>query len=184
MLYKDNFLLLFLVSLLSFVLSVFSAGILAGPAIAGVFLIILNLIKEPSSRPVVGDIFKGFSFFEPTFIFVVVWMIIMVAGYFLLSILPNFLEYIIKFLFFIVLVMVSQFGILLIIDKKVSFQEAWLMGFKVMRIHFPLLFAFTLIWMILSAAGGILYLIGIVLTMPISFCMITYAYLDLFNGKN
>ncbi len=180
-LYRDNFLLLVLVGLIVFVLSFFSIGILAGPSIAGAFLITLSLIREPSIKPAIGDIFKGFDFFKQTFLFVITNILVLIIGSFILSILPVFLEQIAKSLFFISVMIISQFGILLIVDKKMSFQEAFIAGIKKGKELYPFLFAFTLIWMILSWAGSIIAVVGIFFTMPIAFCMISYAYLNIFK---
>ncbi len=183
MLYKNNFVLLLLAGVIALVLSMFSFGILAGPLMAGTFMIVLRLIREPYAKPMVGDIFKGFELFGQTFLFTLVWVVIMIVGLKIISILPVFLEQLVGFLFSIVVLVLSQFGIILIADKKMSFRDASMAGIKLAQDQFPYLFAFTIIWVLIGSLGSILYLVGVVLTQPLAFCMIAYAYLDLFNGQ-
>ena len=68
-LYKDNLGLLILASLIAFLLSVVSLGILSGPMSAGLISILLRLRDGDPTPPAVGDVFQGFQFFLPSFLF-------------------------------------------------------------------------------------------------------------------
>ena len=68
-LYKNNFIILVLASLVACILSVVTFFVLAGPMIAGVLLITMALFDKQEPKPEVGDLFKGFNYFLNSFLF-------------------------------------------------------------------------------------------------------------------
>ncbi len=60
-LYKNNFVILVLASLVAVILSVVTFFVLAGPMIAGFLLITMALFDNQEPKPEVGDLFKGFN---------------------------------------------------------------------------------------------------------------------------
>jgi hypothetical protein len=79
-LYKRNFKTLVLAALIGLVLSTVSVGILAGPMIAGLIIITLQLIRKADPKPEAGAVFRGFSYFLNTFLFTVIWGIAILIG--------------------------------------------------------------------------------------------------------
>jgi len=59
-LYRDNFVVLVLASLIAIILSAVTMGILSGPMFAGLVLIILSCLDKKEPKAEIGDIFKGF----------------------------------------------------------------------------------------------------------------------------
>ena len=78
-LFKENMWPLVIASLVASLLSAFSCGIIAGPMIIGVLLIIRRFLKKEQPAPEVSDIFKGFSFFLNSFLLFLVFIIISVV---------------------------------------------------------------------------------------------------------
>ncbi|MBW2202607.1 MAG: hypothetical protein JRF52_00565, partial [Deltaproteobacteria bacterium] len=78
-LYKENFGILVLASLIAVVLSMVTVGVLAGPMAAGVILITLGLADKKEPKPEVGTLFKGFEYFLDSFLFVILWGIALFA---------------------------------------------------------------------------------------------------------
>ena len=87
-LYKENFGILLLVTLLGSLISGFTAGILAGPMSIGMILVALALLDKKEPRPEVGDLFKGFGYFLQSFLFMLVWGVIMIGAALILSLIP------------------------------------------------------------------------------------------------
>ena len=67
-LYKGNFGILILGTLLASLIGSLTCGILYAPMCVGLFLIIDRLLKNDSEKPAAGDVFKGMSKFGPSFI--------------------------------------------------------------------------------------------------------------------
>jgi hypothetical protein len=68
--YKNNFVLLLLTTLIAMVIGLFSAMVLMGPMLAGVVMITLALVDGRQPKPEFGDVFKGFGFFLPAFLLI------------------------------------------------------------------------------------------------------------------
>ena len=68
-LYKNNFGILVLASLIAIILSGATFGILAGPMCAGMILITLKLHDNADEKAELGDLFRGFTFFLQSFLF-------------------------------------------------------------------------------------------------------------------
>ena len=66
--YKENFGLILLATLITGLISFFTCNICAGPMLCGLFGILLALIRGQEQKPKVGDLFKGFSKFLPAFL--------------------------------------------------------------------------------------------------------------------
>ncbi|MGD8286723.1 MAG: hypothetical protein PVG08_21580, partial [Desulfobacterales bacterium] len=87
-LYKNNFGTLVLASILVVVLSTVTIGILAGPMLAGLALVILALLDKKSPTPDAGAVFKGFNYFLNSLLFVAVWGIAIFIGSIILGVIP------------------------------------------------------------------------------------------------
>ncbi len=111
-LYKQNIGALILPSALAIIISGVTFGILAGPMMVGLILVTLRLLDKSEPKPAPGDVFQGFNYFIPAFLFAVVWGIV----FFVLSMIP-FLG--------LLLVLAGgtflMFGLFLIADKKMEF---------------------------------------------------------------
>jgi hypothetical protein len=69
-LYRENMVKLIPATFVALILSVTSAGILAGPMLIGLIMIVLALLRRHHPEPEIFDIFKGFRFFVNAVIFV------------------------------------------------------------------------------------------------------------------
>ena len=72
-LYKNNYTTLVLAALIALILSTVTIGILTGPMIAGLIIITLQLLRKTEPKPEAGAVFKGFSYFLPSFLFTIIW---------------------------------------------------------------------------------------------------------------
>lgn len=179
--YKSDFFKFIIAFIIVFIISVVSLGILAGPSIAGFFLMVLGRLRNKTQQVNIEDIFKGFNYFKSTLIFVILTCAIYFVGWLIVLILPLLLERIAHFLLFLLLLTISQFGIPLIVDKKVTCFDAYTISFGVVKKNFPLIFAFTIMWYVLGMIGIVFYIIGLFITMPFGICLVAVAYDEIFT---
>lgn len=172
-LYKANFALLCVATLLALLLSVFTCGVLAGPLWAGLTLIILRVSRNEQPEPQIGDVFKGFDFFLQSLLYVVV---LFVAG-FVLGFIPM-LGQVAPFL----LMPLVMFAMCLIVDQKLEFWPAIVASFEKAKTEYVSLLVYWLVASLISVAGGILCGVGAILTAPFSAIAAVVAYRHLFEG--
>jgi GYF domain 2 len=137
---------------------------------AGLFKYYLNLIRGEEAG--IGDAFSGFgpSFGQLVLLGLVQFILVMI-GY-LLCVIPG-----------IYLGIAWYFAMPLVIDKRLGFWEALESSRKMVSKHWFIVFAFFLVCGLVVAAGIIGCFIGILVTMPISFAALMYAYETIFNGR-
>jgi uncharacterized membrane protein len=179
-LYKENLSVLILSSLIAYVLTIFTLGILGGPMFAGLIKIVLRLQDKEQPPPMVGDLFQGFQYFLPSFLFTLVWGLIIGVGSFILMLVPC-----IGMLIAIALSLAGMaflmFGLYLIVDQGMDFWPASMASIeKVKPDFFPFLglaLVASLIGQIGSLACGLLAFA----TMPIYLTIIAVTYRDVFG---
>lgn len=181
-LYKDNFGILVLASLIAIVLSGATLGILAGPMCAGMILITLKLYDNGDEKAEIGDLFKGFNFFLQSFLFIIVWGILLFVPSAILCIIP-FLGLFASICLQVAAGACLMFALFLIVDKKTDFWPASMESFNLVKTDFWPFLGLSLVAGILGYIGIIVFGIGVFLTLPIYFCIITVAYRKVFSGE-
>jgi uncharacterized membrane protein len=179
-LYKENFVTLVISSLIAFVLSFVSFFILAGPLIAGLTIIGLGCLDKKEPKPEIGNLFDGFQFFLDSFLFVVVWGAVLIGISLLLGLILCAGQILSVFIS-ITIGTLLLFGMLLIVDRKMSFWPASLESINFVKNNF---LPFAGLMIISSAIGyvGILACgVGVIITMPLAICIPAVAYRDLFG---
>ena len=179
-LYKNNFGTLVLASVIALVLSTVTVGLLAGPMIAGLVIITLQLLRREEPKPDAGRVFRGFDHFLNSFLFVAVWGIAILIGSFVLALFPVIGQ--LLSLFFIYAAQAFlMFGIYLIVDKQMNFRPASRESIQTVRTNFWPLFGLSAIASIIGSVGAIAFVIGIVFTIPIQACILAVAYQQIFG---
>jgi uncharacterized membrane protein len=153
-------------------LSVFTCGVLAGPLWAGLTLIILRVSRKETPEPQIGDVFKGFDYFLPALLYVVV----LFAASFVLGFIPMIGQ--VAPLLLLPLVM---FSMSLIVDKKMEFWPAIQTSFEKAKADYVSLLVLWLVASLISAAGALLCGVGAILTAPFSAIVSVVAYRHLFE---
>ena len=87
-LYKENFGTLVLASIFVVVIGTVTAGLLAGPMLAGLVMVTLRLLDRRDPPPEAGNVFKGFDYFLQSFLFVVIWGLALLIGSAILGVIP------------------------------------------------------------------------------------------------
>lgn len=181
-LFKQNIGPLILVSLVAQLLAAVSAGILAGPMMAGMALVTLKLVDKKG--PVnVGALFEGFNYFLQSFLFVLVWGAIMFLAYLLALATCGVIVPLISVggLFLGALLMFAPF---LIVEKKLAFWPASMKSMDIVKPDFWPLLGFFVVASLIGGAGSAICGIGAIVTMPIAWCMYAIAYRELTTGSD
>ncbi|MBL7076408.1 MAG: hypothetical protein ISS31_02950 [Kiritimatiellae bacterium] len=179
-LFKENIGPLILVSLVAQLLAGISAGILAGPMMAGLAIVTLNLVDKKGT-PDVSTLFEGFNYFLQSFLFVLVWSAIMLVAYLISLATCGILVPVVSVagLFIGALIMFAPY---LIVEKKLAFWPASMKSMEMVKPNvWPLLGYFLVVSMI-GSAGSAVCGIGVIVTMPIAWCMYAVAYRELTSG--
>ena len=180
-LYKNNFVTLVLASLIALVISGVTLGILAGPMLAGVILITLNLFDKKEPKPEVGNVFKGFDYFLNSLLFVIVWGVAVLVVSFILALIPCVGQLASLCVIYAVQAFL-MFGLFLIVDKRMEFWPASMESFNIVKTNFWPFLGFAVVASILGSIGAVACGIGMAITAPIQACILTVAYRDVFSG--
>jgi len=170
-LYKQNFGILVLASLVALLLSAVSFGILAGPMMAGLALITLGIVDKKEQKRV-GELFDGFNYFLQSFLFVLVWGAIMLVAGLVLNMIAGIAS--------LVLGTFLMFAIYLIVDRGLPFWPASVESMKTVKADFWPLLGYYVVATILGSVGSVVCGIGVFLTFPIGCLMYTIAYREYF----
>ena len=174
-LYKANFVLVCIATLVALLLSVFTCGVLAGPMWAGLTMILLRVSRKEQPVPQIGDLFKGFEYFLQSLLYVVV----IFAASFVLGFIPM-LGQVAPML----LMPLVMFSMCLIVDRKLEFWPAIMTSFEKAKAEYVSLLVLWLVASLISAAGAILCGVGAILTAPFSAVVAVVAYRHLFEGAD
>lgn len=179
-LYKENFGVLVLASLIAFALTAVSVGVLAGPMMAGILLITLALFDKKEPKPEVGDVFKGFGYFLDSFLFILLWGVGVLVVSLILAIVPCIGQLASLFLIYAVQTFLV-FGMFLIVDKQTDFWPASMESINKVKPSFWPFLGLCIVAGLIGSIGAIACGIGVVLTVPIQACILTVAYRDVFG---
>jgi hypothetical protein len=172
-LYKANFALLFVATLIAALLGLFTCGVLAGPLFAGVVMIVLRVSRSEQPVPQIGDVFKGFDYFLQALLLVVVLMIV----YSIASMIP-FIGAVAGLL----IAPLVMFAMPLIVDQKMEFWPAIMASFEKAKEEYVSLLVVSLLGSLISGVGALLCGVGVLLTMPFGVILTVVAYRHLFEG--
>lgn len=179
-LYKENFAVLVLATLIAVILSAVTFLVLAGPMMAGVLLITLSLLDRKEPKPQVGDLFKGFDYFLNSFLFVIVWGVGLGIIGLILFLIPC-VGMLVAIALFVAAQAFLLFGPFLIVDKQMDFWPASMESFNKVKTNFWPFLALALVAGIIGGIGQIACGIGIVLTLPIQACILAVAYREVYS---
>ena len=181
-LYKENFGILVLASLIAVIVSAITVGILAGPMAAGVILIIFQLVDRKEPKPEVGTLFRGFDFFLHSFLFFVIWGIAVFIASLILGLVPCIGQLASLFVVFVAHALL-MFGLFLIVDRKMEFWPASVESFNMVKRNFWPFLGFSIVSNLIGSIGAVACGIGVVFTLPIQVCILTVAYREIFDDK-
>jgi hypothetical protein len=151
---------------------IFFITILSGPVytvfIAGLFKYYLKLIRGESAG--IADAFSGFGRSTGQLILLSLVMNLLTLIGYVFCLIPG-----------IYLAVAWFFSIPLVIDRQMGFWEAMELSRKMVNRHWFLVFAFLLVYGLLSMAGIIACCVGIFVTLSIGIAALMYAYETIFS---
>ena len=174
-LYKDNFKTLVLATIFVVVISTITAFILAGPMLAGLALITLELKDKKAPPPEAGGVFKGFDYFVNSFLFVSMWSIGILVASVILGVIPIVGQLASLFAVYGAHAFL-MFGIFLIVDRQMDFWPASQESINTVKSNFWPFFGISVVAGFIGSIGAIAFGIGVVFTLPIQGCILTVAY--------
>ncbi len=167
------FLLDFLIQVILHAIPIFGSVVsfVISPALMmGNFIVAAKLLHRHTPR--FGDFFSGFYLFWPLFLVSLVGSLLIGIGMILL-IIPG-----------IYLTVSYLFASCLVVDRRVNFWTALELSRRTVTPLWFSFFAFLLLLLLINLAGALLLGLGLLATVPISFCALTVAFQDLFGFQS
>ncbi|KPL13810.1 MAG: hypothetical protein AMS26_13070 [Bacteroides sp. SM23_62] len=143
----------------------FGSLLVSGPLMAG-FYIVANKISKGEPYEF-GTFFKGFDFFVPLLLYTLIGGIFIALGLVAL-IVPG-----------IYLAVAYTFAPLFIVFAKMEFWDGMEYSRKLITKKWWNLFGLVLLLMLINMAGTLAFLVGLLFTIPLSYCAIYAAFEDI-----
>jgi hypothetical protein len=147
-----------------------TAFIIAIPLNAGFFVVSAKLLNN--QVPEFADFFSGLKLFQQLALLGVASSIIIIIGFFFL-IVPG-----------IYLLVSYAFAIMLVIDRGLEFWPAMETSRRSVQTNWFKIFGFLLLLFLLNLGGVLALGLGLLVTAPLSHCILTAAYADIFGIKS
>ena len=174
-LFKANMGLLIVAGLICVLVGAVTCGLLVGPLMAGMYMVLRRLIKGDPVQPQAGDVFKGFD------VFVQALLVIVLA--FVIGMLLGMIPVIGQIAGFIVGA-VSTWAIMFVAYEKCTAIDAFKKIFTLTQSgEFIMPLVFVVVVNLISGLGVLACGIGVFFTAPLSFCMNACCYETLFGGE-
>lgn len=138
--------------------------------IIGNFIVSAKLLQRQT--PGFRDFFAGFHFFLPLFLLSLVTAILIAIGLALL-IIPG-----------IYLIVAYLFASCLVIDRRLDFWPAMELSRRTVNPLWFGIFTFVLLLTVINLVGALFMGLGLLVTVPLSYCALTAAYADLFGFQS
>ena len=181
-LYKENMLILIPATFIALLLSLVSAGILAGPMLTGLFMSALALLRHKDPKPEILDVFNGFRFFLNAAIFFLGWGLVVTGGCLILFLLPGVGQLVVLFFIYSAQAFL-MFGPFLILDQGMDFREASFNSINRIKGDFWPFLSVSAVAGVIGSIGLVVFGIGVVVTFPIQVCILTVTY-EAVLGRN
>jgi uncharacterized membrane protein len=145
-------------------------AVLAPPLYMGNFVVCAKLIHR--QQPHLADFFSGFHFFLPLLVVGLMATVLTIVGAVLL-IIPG-----------LYLAVSYMFAKELVIDRRLDFWEALELSRRTVHRHWVGFFGFLLLLGLLNLVGAMLFGVGLLFTIPMTFGAITAAFADIFGWQS
>jgi uncharacterized membrane protein len=149
-----------------------AAAAIHEPLVAGFIIVSAKILQEKT--PTFGDFFGGFQFryFLPLVLLGVVSRVLITIGLILLVI-PG-----------LYLAVSYIFATLMVVDQRLDFWPAMEQSRKTVTPRWFSFFVFLLLLVLVNIAGILALGVGLLVSLPVSWCALVAAYADLFGLKS
>jgi hypothetical protein len=134
----------------------------SGPLWAGQYVVAFKRLR--GQRTEFADFFRGFNTFLPVLLAGILTAIFVAVGTVLL-IIPG-----------VYLAVAYVFNFPLIVDRKIDFWQAMELSRRVVTRHWFSIFGFLLLLLLINVAGALLFGVGLLVSVPVTFCAVAAAY--------
>lgn len=138
----------------------------AGPLKAGFFLMTVNHLRT-GRPPLIGDLFQPFTKYLPVTLAMLIMSVFIAAGL-ICCLIPG-----------IFLLGIYPFTFLFIVDRGLDFWDAMEASRKVASRGYLEFALFALVLIVLNIAGLLFFLVGSLVTIPLTYASVTIAYKEL-----
>jgi len=176
-LFVDHALVLMVSGLVALLISGITFGLLSGPMLAGMAVIIVNLMDEKLARPTVNDLFKGFDYFKATIPVTLGFYALAVAG-FLLSLIPG-PGFVVNA---VVMSVGSALAVLIVfhlVVRRIDPRESVMTWVEIFKMNWGPLLGLFILLSVIGGVGVLAFYIGLVVTVPIYLCILGVAYVSI-----
>ena len=143
---------------------------ITSPLLMGNFIVSAKLLH--GQTPEFRDFFAGFQYFLPLLLLSLVAGLFIAIGTMLLVI-PG-----------LYLIVAYMFASYLVVDRRLDFWPAMELSRRTVHPRWFSYFAFVLLVALLNLAGAVALGVGLLVTIPLSFCAVTAAYADIFGFQS
>lgn len=150
-------------------------GLLAGPMLAGMAIIVLNLQDERLSRPSINDLFKGFDYTIAT-----IPVTLAFYGLMLFHMVVHLIPLVGQVINSIVISVGLAIGVLSVfhlVARKVTPRESAPVWWSLFVANWGPLLGFFILTMLIGIAGFLAFVVGLAVTVPIYLSIMGVAYL-------
>ncbi len=152
------------------VIGVLIGIVLVSPLNAGFFVVGAKLLQNQAHQ--FADFFSGFKFFLQLALLGVVSGILIGIGLILL-IVPG-----------IYLIVSYLFALMFVVDRGLDFWPAMETSRRSVQPRWFAFFTLFLLLLLLNLGGFLLLVVGLLVTVPLTYCILTVAYADIFGLKS
>ncbi len=172
--YKKNALLLIGATAVASLVSSATSGILAGPMIAGLMLLMRKLLKNDSDAKF-EDLFSQFDTFITTLLLILAWGAASYVVMFLFSMVIPVLGVIVAIAIGIAVSAFLLIAITLASDKKAEFKQASSEAFALVKANIWSLLGFTALAALVGGAGALICGFGVFASLPMYYLLMVCA---------
>jgi hypothetical protein len=147
------------------ILGIIINTLISGPLIAGFFIVSFKL--RQNQTPEFKDFFGGFNFFVPLLVASFLTSIFVALGT-LLFVLPG-----------VYLAVAYLFVTPLIVDRALDFWPAMELSRHTVNPNWFSMFGLLLLLLVVNLLGTLALVVGLLVTVPVSFCAVAAAYADI-----
>jgi uncharacterized membrane protein len=147
-----------------------AGAVIGPPLIMGNFIVSARLLQ--GQQPEFGDFLTGFQFILPLLLTsIATWALVAVG--FVLLVIPG-----------IYLAVGYSFALFLVIDRRLDFWPAMERSRRTVHSIWFRMFGLMLLLFVINLAGALLLGLGLLISVPLTFCTLTTAYDDIFVLKS
>lgn len=176
-LFVNHAVILLLCGLTALAISAVTLGLLAGPMLAGMAIIILNLMDDRLARPTLNDLFKGFDHVIATIPVTIGFYVLAAVG-----IVLNFIPYLGQVISSVVLSVGIATGTLMVFHlvlrktPPIESAPAW---WEIFKVNWGPLLGFYILALIIGGIGLLACGVGLIVTIPVYLCIMGIAYVSI-----